>query len=574
MKPRHSRLKRFRRIQTIFAGAVVFASCGCAHLASVKVIRARPPTATRNDEQLQAAKQCLVSAEREQPIASLGDNLTAAKLSLSVLEQRPRDPSALSIYNFSVARAVENVERAKIQPWQHKIDIAGTGIQYTLTSPKPADLDHDPSRYDLIPADTLKIGGEFLRTRSTVAGIGAPLVAIGRMDNPQSRQRFELERIYAPVTAFLEFRGERVNLELIDSFEMEHISIAKRQATLAADFTAPIAMAMTREHPEKLGFARLVRPERSADTGQLIRLQPYDPNRIPVILVHGLGDSFVTWAPMVNTLESDSEIRRCYQFWVYSYPSGYPYPYSAALLRQKLDAVSRTFPDHKGIVLIGHSMGGLVSRLLVTDVGNRIWRDYFGKPPEETMLPGVSRKLLEESLIFNHRSDIKRVIFISTPHRGSVLASNWIGRFGTSLVQMPLLGASVPPSVFSETMIPDSAADPLKHVPTSIDTLSPKDRFILEINRFPIAAGIPFHTIEGDRGRGDAPNSSDGVVPYWSSHLDGAQSELIVPSDHRAQRNPQAIAEVCRILKLHCQQSTQERRRLTADRSKRLRTFQ
>jgi hypothetical protein len=225
-------------------------------------------------------------------------------------------------------------------------------------------------------------------------------------------------------------------------------------------------------------------------------------------------------------------------------------------------------------VLIGHSMGGLVSRLLVTDVGNRIWRDYFGKPPEETMLPGVSRKLLEESLIFNHRSDIKRVIFISTPHRGSVLASNWIGRFGTSLVQMPLLGASVPPSVFSETMIPDSAADPLKHVPTSIDTLSPKDRFILEINRFPIAAGIPFHTIEGDRGRGDAPNSSDGVVPYWSSHLDGAQSELIVPSDHRAQRNPQAIAEVCRILKLHCQQSTQERRRLTADRSKRLRTFQ
>ena len=62
---------------------------------------------------------------------------------------------------------------------------------------------------------------------------------------------------------------------------------------------------------------------------------------------------------------------------------------------------------------------------------------------------------------------------------------------------------------------------------------------------------IPFHTIEGDRGRGDAPNSSDGVVPYWSSHLDGAQSELIVPSDDRAQRNPKAIAEVSRILKLH-----------------------
>jgi hypothetical protein len=100
-------------------------------------------------------------------------------------------------------------------------------------------------------------------------------------------------------------------------------------------------------------------------------------------------------------------------------------------------------------------------------------------------------------------------------------------------------------------MIPDPSAAELKRVPTSVDTLEPNDRFVREMNKFPIVASIPFHTIEGDRGRGDAPNSSDGVVPYWSSHLDGAQSELIVPSDHRAQRNPKAIAEVSRILKLH-----------------------
>jgi hypothetical protein len=196
-------------------------------------------------------------------------------------------------------------------------------------------------------------------------------------------------------------------------------------------------------------------------------------------------------------------------------------------------------------------MGGLVSRLLVTDAGDRIWRYYFGKPPAETILPGESKKLLEESLIFNHRPDIKRVIFISAPHRGSLLASNWLGRIGTRLVQMPQLLASVPSSIFAEAMVPDPAAAQLKRIPTSVDTLSPNDRFVREINKFPIAANIPFHTIEGDRGRGDAPNSSDGVVPYWSSHLDGAQSELIVPSDHRAQRNPKAIAEVNRILKLH-----------------------
>jgi hypothetical protein len=88
-------------------------------------------------------------------------------------------------------------------------------------------------------------------------------------------------------------------------------------------------------------------------------------------------------------------------------------------------------------------------------------------------------------------------------------------------------------------------------MPNTVDTLKPNDRFVQAVSKLPITPDIPHHSIMGDRGRGDTPNSSDGVVAYWSSHPDGAQSELIVPSDHRAQRNPKAIAEVGRILKLH-----------------------
>src|SRR5438045_8655062 len=84
----------------------------------------------------------------------------------------------------------------------------------------------------------------------------------------------------------------------------------------------------------------------------------------------------------------------------------------------------------------------------------------------------------------------------------------------------------------------------------SVDTLEPNDRFVEAVNKIPITPGIPYHSIMGDRGRGNTPNSSDGVVPYWSSHLDGAQSELIVNSDHGAQYNPEAIREVERILNL------------------------
>ena len=88
-------------------------------------------------------------------------------------------------------------------------------------------------------------------------------------------------------------------------------------------------------------------------------------------------------------------------------------------------------------------------------------------------------------------------------------------------------------------------------MPNSVDTLEPNDRFVQAVDKLPIAPGIPYNSIMGDRGRGDTPKSSDGIVPYWSSHLDGAQSELIVNSGHDAEYNPQAIREVERILKLN-----------------------
>ena len=145
---------------------------------------------------------------------------------------------------------------------------------------------------------------------------------------------------------------------------------------------------------------------------------------------------------------------------------------------------------------------------------------------------------------------MQRVIFISTPHRGSKLASGWIGRIGASLVRTPQLFTSIYAST-KPLLVADPAARPLNRMPNSVDTLEPNDRFVEAVNKLPIAPGIPYHSIMGDRGRGDTPNSSDGIVPYWSSHLEGAQSELIVNSDHSAQYNQQAIREVERILKTY-----------------------
>jgi pimeloyl-ACP methyl ester carboxylesterase len=279
-------------------------------------------------------------------------------------------------------------------------------------------------------------------------------------------------------------------------------------------------------------------------------LQQFDPARTPVIFVHGLQETGSSWAPMIDSLRDDPAIRKHYQFWYFSYPSGYPYPYAAALFRQDLDGIKRAFPNHKRIVLIGHSMGGMICRLMVTDTGDKIWRDFFATPPAKTPLASDTRKPLEEALIFNHRPDVQRVIFISTPHRGSKLAVGWIGRIGAALVRTPRRFVSIYAST-KPLLIADPAARPLNRMPNSVDTLEPNDRFVEAVNKLPITRGIPYHSIMGDRGRGDTPNSSDGVVPYWSSHLQGAQSELIVNSDHGAQYNSEAIHEVARILKLN-----------------------
>jgi pimeloyl-ACP methyl ester carboxylesterase len=523
--------------------------CGCAaHLATVRTQPARLPTGLRVEEPLDSATKNLVAAEHEQSLAALGHDLLAAKISYGVLGRQPKNESATSIYNFAVARVVQDVDRSDLEPWRHPVTVVADEARYTLVSPKPVDTDHDPSRYDLFPTDTLKIGGKFFKTYSTVSGLGAPIAVVGRTESPHFRRQYKLRRIYAPITAIVRFSGRQASLEFLDPLNTERITLNKQTFPLAADFDAPTALLIARERPERLGLSRVMNPEAYADTAMLTRLQQFDPARTPVIFVHGLQETGASWAPMIDSLRHDPWIREHYQFWFFSYPSGYPYPYSAALFRHDLDAIKRAFPDHKRVVLVGHSMGGMICRLMITDSGHKIWRDFFATPPNKTPLANDTRKIAEDVFIFHHRPDVQRAIFISTPHRGSKFASGWVGRIGAALVHAPRNFASVYAST-KPLLIADPAARPLKRMPNSIDTLEPKDRFVQAANKLPITPGIPYHSIMGDRGRGDTPNSSDGIVPYWSSHLNGARSELIVNSGHQAQYNPQAIQEVHRILK-------------------------
>jgi pimeloyl-ACP methyl ester carboxylesterase len=533
---------------------VVFALAleGCAQIA---VVSQKPPSrfqATFGTNQTIAQTIGRAqSLQRAHPLVALDAYANAARDSLRELDRNPANAEARRCYNFAVAGIFSVIRAAKLDPWTHPLRF-GPNSELILTGKKDPRPEQNPALYDLIPTDELNFHGTYVKNDVKKDGIGAPLVAVGHRTAEQAAALFAPRAIYYSVTGVVEFEGSRCILSIHDPLATETAEVEGHTYPLAADFTASLAMVLAEEKPQKLGLVRLLRPEEYASTARVSRMEPYNPNKAVVLVIHGLMDTPATWVPLLNDLRGDKDIRRNYQFWFYSYPSGYPYPYSALILRQELDAIEKKYPLRKKMVVIGHSMGGCITRTLITDPGTKLWIEAFGKPPEQTEMPEESKRILEEALIFKHRPEIGRVIFMSAPHRGSELAKNWAGRIGSMLVRTPSRMLHIGNTLRS-ALTADPAALQLKRFPNSVDTLAPNNRFVVAINKIPIAPGIPYHTIVGDRGRGDTPNSSDGVVAYWSSHLDRAASERVVPSNHSTPLNPEAIAEVHRILKLNAQ---------------------
>ena len=533
--------------------ALVFA--GCAQYATVSEVRPRfrpVRTAIRvlasGGDRIEVAMR----EERRDPQRALGELLTVAEAAWSELERNPNDTAARDEYNFAVARVFGILRNSHLEPWSQPVHVPAAGGEFLLTWQRDPRPQWNPAIYLFTPADQFDVGGTYVDKEVRKEGVGAPLVAMGRENYANADKDFTTTRIFYGVTGLIHFQGRRAVIGFEDPLATELVRLDGRTFPLAADFTVPLAVMLKTMNPKKQELTRLLRPGNYAETARIARLQPYDPNKTVVLVIHGLMDSPATWTPMINHLRGDEKIRRNYQFWFYSYPSGYPYPYSAAILRHELDAIEKRFPMRKKMVVIGHSMGGCISRLLLTDTGDKLWMDLFKKPPGEVAMTPEHRKMFEDALIFRHRPEVGRVIFISAPLRGSNMAKQWTGRIGSMLVRAPRLllkaGAEVVKHV---TFEPDELK--LKRIPNSVDTLAPNNRFVKAINTIPITPGIPYHVICGDRGKGGnkdqtKPEMSDGIVPYWSSHMEGARSELIVPSNHSAHQNKQAIDEVQRIL--------------------------
>ncbi|MCX6874068.1 MAG: alpha/beta fold hydrolase [Verrucomicrobia bacterium] len=491
-----------------------------------------------------------------QPLVRMGHFLDAAAAAGSVLEKHPDNTQARLDYNFAVARIFGIINDAGLEPWKAPLRCPGASQSWKFSLKRDPQPQRNPSHFKIEPADIYNFKGTLVVQRTVKDGLGAPLVVMSKDIDPEKLDPFaQGKHIYYGMTGVVNFKGRDCVAQFVDPLAVETVPFGGHTYPLAADFTAPLALALADLKPRKTELAGLFKPEEFESKIRLARLQPYDPNKIPILCIHGLGDSQATWAPLIQTLRGDPVIRKNYQFWFFSYPTGYPYPLTAAALRKRMDKINAYYPNHKKIVVIGHSMGGMISRTLITDSGMTLWNAIYDKPPAQMPFSAGTRQVMSDSLIFKHRTDVSRVIFASPSHRGSYDATNFWGRLGSKIIGAPtdiMRNASEALTLAK----PNSTGKQIQQMPNSIDMLNPGNRFVTTMAKIPLTPGIPYHTILGDRGKGgnlshEPPVSTDGIVPYWSSHLDGAKSELIIPSDHWTHRHPLGIAEVGRILHEH-----------------------
>jgi pimeloyl-ACP methyl ester carboxylesterase len=495
------------------------------------------------------------------------------------ISRNPYDPQfrgACDVYNSALEATLRLVNRRdSLRPgntYRIQTKEREYGVQVVARGNwQQADFDHFEfcSDYEVEGLDSTNIG----------YGIGVPLIAVRKKNSTDNKaESYYPEGLSFPVTALLRVTSPSIRpenssqhrypcvLELHDPHVSNDIFFADRRVPLQSDLSTPLAFFL--DNPQfrdqtnpTLG---LINPNKTEKNRGIYMLEPYDPQRIPVVMVHGLASSPLTWMPMFNDLRSFRELRRSYQFWFYQYPTGQPFWVTAtqmridlADLRQKLDP-GQQHPMLDQMILVGHSMGGLISRMQTYYSDDEFWRAVSDKNFQEVRGGQAEIQSLRNILFFEPNQAIRRVITIGTPHRGSDFANDTTRWLGKHLIQLPTALTDTAKRLVQEN--PDFFRDTeLLTTTTSIDSLAPESPIFPAMLRARRAPWVTYHNIVGvvpDQGFfNKLSQGSDGVVDLQSAHMDDVVSEIVVESSHQdIHRKPRAILEVRRVLVEHLKQ--------------------
>ncbi|HTO08821.1 MAG TPA: hypothetical protein VMR86_17365 [Myxococcota bacterium] len=473
---------------------------------------------------------------------------------------------ALDLYNRGITEGLAAAERDD----QTTLDLSPREIPlpfgaFVLSPPEHEFRYGGYQLQHFVSLRDLKIHG--LRNRYRRAGIGAAVAA--QVDGEgTAHDRWIPPNAKVPLTVLLRMPDARAgldrakvkgSLEIYDADETPSVEIDGRQVPLESEPSATIAYRLDHAPVWDFEIAGFRRPEFTLPSAGknkgLIFLTPYRPGRIPVVFVHGTASSPARWAEMGNELLGDPRVASRYQLWFFVYNSGQPVLTSAANLRESLEAaLSDIDPEGKDpalrqMVVIGHSQGGLLTKLMVVSSGNQFWNNISGVSFTSVKLSQDTSTLLKRAVFFDALPFVKRVVFISTPHKGSYIAENWLGMLARRFVAMPaaFTNAALELGQLREQV----ALRGSWKMPTAVDNMDWSNPGLRTLYSLPIASWVRVNSIIPVL-QEPIQTGEDGVVRYSSAHIEPVESELVVcPCGHSTQATTQTIEEVRRILYKH-----------------------
>lgn len=495
------------------------------------------------------------------------------------IQFEPSDPRyrlAYDLYNQALAQGLANPEDGDADEVEVQIK---PGIYQLPFGTLDLSLDQNGlswGGYNLehfVSTAFLEVRG--FRNRYRNPGLGATLAASISSDHSASKVA-GANRLgpytKVPITLIGRFNQARAGLaagqikgqlELYANDQSKTVSVDGRVQPLEFDPTASYAYRLNGNPLYSMEILNFIKgglfagaiPEDRAKDG-LFTIYPYRPGKIPLVLVHGTASSPLRWAEMINELEGDPKLRDKYQVWVFLYDSANPVSYSAGVLREALQNTLNEFdPERKDaalqqMVVIGHSQGGLLTKLTAIDSSDRFWNLISDTPFDKIKVSPDIESLLKRSVFFKPLPFVKRVVFISTPQHGAMAAaSEFVTGLVAKLVTLPqnmMRGlAQVSAASGDEKLL-----SKLRRPPTAADNMNPNNPGLKALAAIPVTA-VPAHSIIAVDGDGPKEEGDDGVVAYQSAHIDEAVSEKVVRWNHSCQGQPEVIEEVRRILLEH-----------------------
>ncbi|CFB63882.1 Alpha/beta hydrolase family protein [Pandoraea apista] len=520
-----------------------------------------------------------------------------------------RDYYNYAVQTFSVAlfRRVQQTGNDEIAGWTLPVDASSVRFGGELIQPR-----------EVLPASTLSFAG--LRSPYRRDGFGAELVAVlddksaadalssvsrtpaprgdastgpdndnvysapdeqsrGARNHRESRASRDFRRALDPnagpvysempspsLTLLLRFDGITLDeiltthvatLVVYDPYRQSSVELNHQTVPLAGNFTAGYGLWLARSGFAEQSLRTLFGRDRGIVRPHIYLMQPFDPGRRVILMLHGLASSPEAWVNLANEIQGDATLRAHFQIWQVYYPTNSPILVNAMAIRNAFEATLSHFdPDGQSAashdaVVIGHSMGGVIARLMVSSADDELWSAFQNDYHLDEGQIERARDRLDPLFHFKPVPQFERAIFIAAPHRGTPFARNRLGRWVSNLIKLPVTLLSGIDDVlhFATGSEDDPSEGKTRYVPNSVDQLRDTDPYVVTAARLKISPAVQYHSIIARRNpQGPLEESSDGVVPYTSAHLAGAQSERVIVSGHSVQETPQAILEIRRIL--------------------------